>query len=94
MTIPPSNGLSTARSFDRYKDHQLWRKPLHGAPFLMDWGTEEALKQKLADFVIVPPEPAPILCSYCSTPLETQEGFGGLCESCGKPFGPTASQTP
>lgn len=51
----PTNTSSTARSLSA-SDYQLWYRPAYGTPFLLDWGTEMAMKQKLADMVIVAPE--------------------------------------
>lgn len=50
-----SNGITTARSRSLTQDHTLWHRPPHGTPFLLDWGTKEAMEAKLAEMVIEPP---------------------------------------
>lgn len=57
-----SNGITTARGRSLTHDHTLWHRPPHGTPFLLDWGTKEAMEAKLAEMVIEPPvktEPSP-----------------------------------
>lgn len=58
-----SNGITTARGRSLTQDHTLWHRPPHGTPFLLDWGTREAMEAKLAEMVIEPPvttETAPL----------------------------------
>lgn len=50
----PADGTTTARS-RKPEDWTLWHRPEHGTPFLIDWGTEEGMKQKLAEMKIEPP---------------------------------------
>lgn len=52
--LAKGNGTTTARS-RKPTDWVLWHRPAHGPAFMLDWGTEEAMKAKLAEMVIEPP---------------------------------------
>lgn len=49
-----TDGTTTARG-KKKTDWTLWHRPARGTHFLMDWGTEEAMRQKLAEMQVEPP---------------------------------------
>ncbi len=55
MKTYPSDGTQTAKN-RKPTDYTLWHRPARGTPFLLDWGTKDAMETKLQEISVEPPQ--------------------------------------